>query len=466
MLHYNFRYQLVLLTSDIALVVGSLMLASCIRIVVELGSWGYEANFATPPILFVIAAIIWAVSFEQVGVYDIMKDSQVRISYQSIMRGHLLACLLFMGALYIGYRDYSRLQAFYFFGIMLIAVLLHRSLLRLLRDKMHARINEQRKILIVGAQANACRIGHVIEKYANQGLQVIGYLKTEPGEQVTQSMADKLLGTIGDLPELVRQHQIDEVLVAVEWYDQATADLVSRVICQSDQRAVNVRMVCDYSELAYFRVATEDFDGLTLISLREAILSPVQRLVKRTFDIFFSALVLVVTSPISLAAIIAIKMDTPGPAIFRQRRVGEHGREFTIYKFRTMYMNAESMTDVVSPGQKDRNDPRITRVGRWLRRTSIDELPQFINALRGELSVVGPRPELTSLVDRYEWWQRKRFEVPQGITGWWQVTGRSDKPLYSNTEDDLFYIRNYSLWLDIQIIFMTVISLITGRGAY
>lgn len=108
----------------------------------------------------------------------------------------------------------------------------------------------------------------------------------------------------------------------------------------------------------------------------------------------------------------------------------------------------------------------MTRVGRFLRRTSLDELPQFINVLRGEMSVVGPRPEMTWLVDEYEWWQRKRFEVPQGITGWWQVSGRSDKPMHLHTEDDLFYVRNYSLWLDVQIIFKTIVAMITGKGAY
>jgi lipopolysaccharide/colanic/teichoic acid biosynthesis glycosyltransferase len=115
---------------------------------------------------------------------------------------------------------------------------------------------------------------------------------------------------------------------------------------------------------------------------------------------------------------------------------------------------------------KSPNDPRVTRVGAFLRRTSLDELPQFYNVLRGEMSVVGPRPEIATLAEQYEWWQRKRFEVPQGITGWWQINGRSDRPLRQHIEDDLYYVSNYSLWLDLQILLRTVIVVLTGRGAY
>jgi lipopolysaccharide/colanic/teichoic acid biosynthesis glycosyltransferase len=144
-----------------------------------------------------------------------------------------------------------------------------------------------------------------------------------------------------------------------------------------------------------------------------------------------------------------------------------------MYKFRTMRLGAEAQQDQVTKlddeGQvvyKNEDDPRVTRIGHWLRRTSLDEIPQLFNILRGEMSLVGPRPEMPWLVEKYEPWQRKRFEVPQGLTGWWQVNGRADKPMYLNTEDDLYYIRNYSVWMDIKILWMTFQSVVMRRGAY
>jgi lipopolysaccharide/colanic/teichoic acid biosynthesis glycosyltransferase len=170
--------------------------------------------------------------------------------------------------------------------------------------------------------------------------------------------------------------------------------------------------------------------------------------------------------PLFIVIAIAIKLESPGPILYPQKRIGEHGRPFLMLKFRSMVANADKLQDKSSVDHKKREDPRVTRVGRFLRRTSLDELPQLLNILRGDMSLVGPRPEMPWLVSKYEPWQRKRFEVPQGLTGWWQINGRADKPMYLHTEDDLFYIRNYSIWLDIQIIIRTVLIIFTGRGAY
>ncbi|MGB3713292.1 MAG: sugar transferase, partial [Candidatus Promineifilaceae bacterium] len=170
---------------------------------------------------------------------------------------------------------------------------------------------------------------------------------------------------------------------------------------------------------------------------------------------------------------VLIKLDSPGPVLFKQRRVGENGRLFTMYKFRSMIDGAQDMqhklTETNEQGEilfKSEGDPRITRVGRFMRRTSLDEIPQLINVLKGDMSLVGPRPELPWLVDFYKPWQRKRFAVPQGITGWWQINGRSDRPMHLHTADDLYYIQNYSVWLDLYILFKTVLVVLRGTGAY
>jgi len=196
-------------------------------------------------------------------------------------------------------------------------------------------------------------------------------------------------------------------------------------------------------------------------------------MIKRVFDFVISLIMVILSSPILAAAAAAIRLDSAGPILFRQTRVGENGKPFEMLKFRTMIADAEikMMEKLREAGEnevihKRAGDPRVTKVGRFLRRYSLDEVPQLINVLKGEMSLVGPRPEMPWLVDRYRPWQRKRFAVPQGITGWWQINGRSEKPMHLNTDEDLYYIYNYSLWLDIRILLMTPIAVIMGRGAF
>jgi exopolysaccharide biosynthesis polyprenyl glycosylphosphotransferase len=194
---------------------------------------------------------------------------------------------------------------------------------------------------------------------------------------------------------------------------------------------------------------------------------------KRIFDLLFGFLALLFALPLMLICALLVYLEDGTPIIFRQTRVGRDGRLFEIYKFRTMIRNAEQLQAHVTERDvhgkllhKTKDDPRVTRVGRVLRRFSLDELPQLFNVLAGTMSLVGPRPEIPYLVETYEPWQHKRFAVLPGMTGWWQVTGRSDKPMHLHTEDDLYYIQNYSIWLDLQIILRTVWVVISGKGAY
>jgi exopolysaccharide biosynthesis polyprenyl glycosylphosphotransferase len=471
MLRYNLRYQLFLATSDVLLVMLALALSSLLRINIDLGAEGIREAFITPPLLYPIAAALWLFTFGQARVYAAHSGLSLGRMLRRVFTGHALACLLFLGALYITYRDFSRLQAIYFMVLVLVGVVLHRLALLPVRKRLQRYLNTQRTVLIVGVSESAHRIGAMIALNHDTGLNLAGYVRasdddadptgrTHPEEQV--------LGVVDDLPQIVMRHHVDEVVVALKWFDQQASQLVTRVMHLLERDPVNIRIAPDYSELAYFRATPEDFNGVTLVGLREAVLSPVERIFKRVFDIAFSLVVLLLTWPVFAIIAIAIRLDSPGPIVFRQLRIGQHGRRFIIYKFRSMHLNADRIINREEAARfvKRPDDPRVTRVGAFLRRTSLDELPQFINVLKGDMSVVGPRPEVTWLAEQYEWWQRKRFEVPQGITGWWQVNGRSDKPMRLNIEDDLFYVRNYSIWLDLQIIVRTVISWITGKGAY
>lgn len=207
----------------------------------------------------------------------------------------------------------------------------------------------------------------------------------------------------------------------------------------------------------------------------EPAISEPDRLAKRLFDLAVSALLLLILFPLMLAIALFIKLDSPGPVLFRQQRAGQHGRLFWMIKFRSMVTGAEKeeeeLLQTTADGRrlfaKSPHDPRITRAGYFLRRSSLDELPQLFNVLKGEMSLVGPRPELPRLVEQYEPWQRARFAAPQGMTGWWQVNGRMQRAtLQQRVEDDLFYIRNYSLWLDLRILWKTIQAVLAGEGAY
>jgi exopolysaccharide biosynthesis polyprenyl glycosylphosphotransferase len=280
-----------------------------------------------------------------------------------------------------------------------------------------------------------------------------------------------VLGPIDDVLRVVPSKKVDEVLVALPAHAHHR---LANLVMLLHSLPVRIRVVPDYFGLAYFGATVENLGGIPLIGLREPALDDFQRLVKRLLDIAASLAGLLVVSPIMAAVGLAIKLEDGGPVFYAAERVGENGKLFRMWKFRSMQVGADKGQPQIGEMDAHGNtvykladDPRITRIGRFLRRTSIDELPQLINVLRGEMSLVGPRPELPWLVARYEPWQRKRLAVPQGMTGWWQVNGRIKDPMqHLYTEQDLYYIQHYSLWLDIQILWRTITVVLRGKGAY
>jgi exopolysaccharide biosynthesis polyprenyl glycosylphosphotransferase len=236
---------------------------------------------------------------------------------------------------------------------------------------------------------------------------------------------------------------------------------------------VEVRVTATLPEVLASRLTVQPLGGITALSLRPARLTGSQVVAKFAFDIIVSSVLLLLLSPLLAAVAIGVKLTSPGPVLYRQRRVGLRGRPFTMLKFRTMRRNADreveqlrdahGVTDVMF---KMKNDPRVTRIGRWLRKFSIDELPQLFNVLRGDMSLVGPRPPLPEEVTRYEDWHFDRLEVPPGITGLWQVSGRSDVAFDDAVRLDIFYIENWSLTYDLYILIKTIPVLILNRGAY
>jgi exopolysaccharide biosynthesis polyprenyl glycosylphosphotransferase len=248
---------------------------------------------------------------------------------------------------------------------------------------------------------------------------------------------------------------------------------MQRLLHQCEKAGVIAQVVPDFFQMTRDHMQVEDLNGIPLISKRDIVITGWNLVVKRTFDVALSGLFALLISPLLLAVAIGIKLDTAGPIFFSQERVGRNGKTFRCYKFRSMVVNADAMVNELAdrneasgPLFKLRDDPRITRLGRLIRRYSIDELPQLWNVMRGEMSIVGPRPNLPEEVAQYQEWHRKRLLVSPGITGLWQVSGRSDLTFDEMVLLDIYYVENWNILLDINILLRSIPAVLRARGAY
>jgi exopolysaccharide biosynthesis polyprenyl glycosylphosphotransferase len=278
-----------------------------------------------------------------------------------------------------------------------------------------------------------------------------------------------VLGRLSDLGGILEDEVLDVVIFAVP---RGRLSDVQRGIQLCEEQGIEVRISLDVLRFGPGRMTVSDFDGVPMLAFSRTPSDALALAGKRAFDIVASASILLLSSVLLVGVAIAIKLDSPGPVFFRQRRVGRNGREFWMLKFRSMHVNAEAQlaalrarNEVSGPVFKMRQDPRVTRVGQLLRRTSLDEFPQFVNVLLGDMSVVGPRPPIRGEVAQYRRWQRRRLSVKPGITCLWQISGRSNVGFERWMELDLEYIDNWSLWGDVMICLKTVPAVIAARGA-
>jgi exopolysaccharide biosynthesis polyprenyl glycosylphosphotransferase len=383
--------------------------------------------------------------------------------------GHTVAALLLAGILYLAKVELPRLTFVYFYLLSLAFMILARVLLRLWYAARRKPAVQTMRLLVAGEGASAETVIGQLRRYQWPGLELAGVL-TE-GETGARTVADlPVLGTLATAEEVIAAQAIDGVVVALP---RDAHGVLAELVARLNRLPVRLYIVPDYFDLAFFDATIERLGAVPVIGLRDPAIDGLNRILKRVMDILVSGFVLLLLSPLFLAVALAIKLEDRGPILYRTLRVGENGRLFHMLKFRSMVIDADSrresitrMDEVGNVVYKSADDPRVTRVGRFLRRTSIDELPQLVNVLRGDMSLVGPRPEQPWLMDRYAAWQHKRFAVPQGMTGWWQINSREESPLlYLHTEEDLYYVQNYSLWLDIQILWKTLAVVLRGKGA-
>ncbi len=465
------RLSFQLFITDLLIIPAGLAIASWLRWVLPFGQELPRSAVNLPFIVCLLVTLSWLISLVLGGAYDPQRALRWFNEASRVIVAGFLATAVTAGVLYMTYREVSRLQFFYIFVATLVLLLAHRAILRVsYRIVGKTRPGSQARVLIVGAGDLGQRVAQVILDHSRWGFSLVGFLDDDPAKQGETYDGKKVLGKIFEVKVSVAERKVDEVWIALPVW---ALDRLNLVITELEQLPVRIKIVPDYFSLAMVQAKAEILGGIPIIGLRDPVIEGIPRLLKRGFDLVIGSLLLLLVTPMMLVIAIAIRLDSPGHVIFRQERVGENGRLFGLYKLRTMVASAEAQQDQVNiqsvDGEvihKQAGDPRVTRVGRFLRRYSLDELPQLINVLKGDMSLVGPRPEMPWLVDRYESWQRKRFAVPQGITGWWQINGRSDKPMHLNPEDDLYYVYNYSLWLDIQILLRTPWAVLQGKGAF
>ena len=356
-------------------------------------------------------------------------------------------------------------------GIAITVLLaLGRASAMLILHRLRLQGKGLKRVVIVGAGEVGRRVMRTIVARSDLGYKIIGYVDDNPTKGAGEIGRIKGLGAIDALGASIEDLPVDEVIITLPWTQHRRILSVLRA-CES--RGIATRIVPDFFQLSLSRVETSDLGGVPLISVRKIAFSSLALFSKRALDIFGALIGLTLGAPLFALIAYAIKRDSKGPVFFRQKRVGKGENPFKIYKFRSMQAGAEAklehldeLNEADGPLFKIRDDPRITRVGAFLRRTSLDELPQLFNVLKGEMSLVGPRPPTPEEVESYQQWHKKRLMVSPGMTGLWQVSGRSDLTFDEMVLLDIYYIENWSPWLDINILLRTVPKVILGEGAY
>jgi exopolysaccharide biosynthesis polyprenyl glycosylphosphotransferase len=326
------------------------------------------------------------------------------------------------------------------------------------------------RVLIVGTGDRAQELAENLREQSEWGVEVIGHLDPDPRRVGKRIFGAPVIGTVGDIEKVLKSNVVDEVIIAIPRSMLTDAEPIA-LACEEE--GIKLRFMADLFNLEVARTKLIKLGKIPILTLEPVAQDELKLLVKRVFDFTCALLSMPLVLPLMAVIGIAIKMDSPGPAFFVQQRVGLKKRLFPLFKFRSMYADAEErlkeiehLNEAEGPIFKIKDDPRITKVGRVIRKTSLDELPQLFNVLRGEMSLVGPRPMSIRDVDHFDKGiQRKRFSVRPGITCLWQISGRSDLPFSKWLELDLKYIESWSLLLDLKILFKTIPAVIMSKGA-
>jgi exopolysaccharide biosynthesis polyprenyl glycosylphosphotransferase len=360
----------------------------------------------------------------------------------------------------------TRILIFIYWGFFLFLTATGRLFVRSFQRRLLIRGIGRKNALIVGFNENANDVQNQLKQHPALGLDVVGYIKAHNNSDDSEYNGIKTIGTIDDLQETIDRFNAKEVIIALEREDK---DALVEIIAKCEPKNVGLKIVPDLYEILSGQARTSQIYGIPLIDIMPELMPEWEKKLKRLIDISVSLVFLIITSPVLLITMLAIKLESEGSVFYRQERCGINGNVFRIIKFRSMRKDAEKLT---GPVWSQKDDPRITKVGKFIRRTRIDEIPQIINVLKGEMSIVGPRPERPYFVEKLSMeipYYKRRLKVRPGITGWAQVKHKYDETIEDvkiKLRYDLFYIENMSLRMDFKILFRTIFVMLLGQGHY
>lgn len=413
---------------------------------------------------------IWIIILSARGAYKEFRTKTFRATLGMILQTGIASTLVLGTLIFVLKMELtSRLFIGVFIALTILLLALDRALLNILLDYIHQLGYNQVNLLIVGTGRRAREFIQTVASHANWGLRIVGLIDDEHGMFGKEIEGYRVLGRLQDIPFILHRKVIDRVIFVVPrlWLNR-----IDEAILACEREGIPTSISMDLYNLHIAKVRQTDFSGFPLLEFETFSAKEWQLFAKRTLDILLAVLMLMILAPFMLIIGLAINLTSEGPILFKQKRCGLNGRQFTLYKFRSMIHGAEmkkreleKVNEMDGPVFKIKRDPRITPLGRVLRRLSIDELPQLFNVVKGDMSFVGPRPPLAVEVEMYKLWQRRRLSLKPGLTCIWQVSGRNKISFERWMEMDLKYIDNWSLWLDFKIIFKTILVVLFGYGA-
>jgi len=419
--------------------------------------------------MLVVVIPLYLVLYTIFRLYTPKRVQHRRYEFANICKANTLGLLIITMALFLlnknpYFREFSRRMVLYFFAVNIVAETFERNLIRIVLRSMRSKGYNQKHILLIGYSRAA--EGFIDRVMANPewGYQVRGILD-DHAEWGHEYRGVRVIGATKDLVDILSLNTLDEIAITLSLSEYANLE---KLVAACEKSGVHTKFIPDYNNVIPTRPFTEDLQGLPVINIRNVPLNePLNRYIKRAVDIFGATVALILFSPIMLVTAVIIKLTSPGPLIFCQERIGLHNRPFKMYKFRSMEVQAPS-------AEKDKwttpHDPRVTPIGRFIRKTSIDEMPQILNVLKGDMSLIGPRPERPFFVERFKEEIPRymiKHQVRPGMTGWAQVNGyRGDTSITKRIEHDLYYIENWTLGLDFKILFLTFFKGFINKNAY
>jgi exopolysaccharide biosynthesis polyprenyl glycosylphosphotransferase len=431
----------------------------------------YPVSLNTYFPILVASIIFWILGLYFNGMYVEIRTRSLSKIFIIVLQGSLfylfgLGSLIFL----FNIKFVGRMVIAFFIIIGLIAIVIEKKIILFGLGYIRKKGLNHRRIVIVGTGKRAAGIIQRINEHPEWGFKILGAIDDEPGRGISSIAGVNVIGKVDSISDILKKEAVDEVIIIVP---RSRLNHVEKTVLACEIVGVRVLIAMNLFNLEIARAHHTDLDGIPFLSIDSNVLNTRHMIIKRFMDIVLSLIAIVMTIPISLFAAIAIKIDSRGPVIFKQRRAGLNSRNFVLLKFRTMYVGSEALragmgakNELDGPTFKMKKDPRVTAVGHILRKLSIDELPQFFNILAGRMSLVGPRALATYEVEKFDLWQRRRLSMRPGLTGLWQVKGRNNVDFINWMKLDLEYVDHWSLWLDLKILAWTIPAVLFGRGAY